>query len=264
MADGIQTTAFETYQGKADKIASAAGAKLEEDSEKALESFRTIVDKFYPKIDETSSLEMQAFVDLYEALRNVYDIAGVARDTKTQKTTENHLHDLTDIINGETAPNMEVAANAVNWLKHVVETNMEESDWHPSNTVHTTINGDHPEMVVKANKGYTPSKDASGNWGSPAPVSNGKTYKDPKDAEEMQGNSWGNIGGNEVWPSLSNPYIPKAEVPTMKGEKGVDKEGNENVYSDDNTWPKLENPMVPKAGIPRINNGKESDDIVSK
>ena len=69
-------------------------------------------------------------------------------------------------------------------------------------------------------------------------------------AEEARHRSWGNKGGKEVWPDLSNPNVPKAHNYTMKGAESVpddDQWGHESSE----TWPKLTNPYVPKGLIPK-------------
>jgi hypothetical protein len=82
---------------------------------------------------------------------------------------------------------------------------------------------------------------------------------------EARMKSWGNVGGNDIWPSLQNPYIPKQFGDfTMKGEPGVDKnwEGQHDAsWQSNDTWPSLQNPYSPKSDVPKINHGKEADSV---
>ncbi len=121
-------------------------------------------------------------------------------------------------------------------------------------------------MAKKAKQGYSPASDFSGNYGDSAPVSDGKKVGS---GDEMRNKSWSNIGGEDTFPSLKNPYIPKAsDTYTMKGEKGVDKDDDGIVHSaGSDTWPNLQNPYVPKgetAQSYKMNNGKDTDLVVDK
>jgi hypothetical protein len=97
------------------------------------------------------------------------------------------------------------------------------------------------------------------------------TYKGGKHSKEARSHSWGNVGGKDTFPSLSNPYVPKPFGDyTMKGEKGVDKDTfgqHHSTWQSGDTWPKLQNPYVPKAETPhsyKMNKGKEKDLVIDK
>jgi hypothetical protein len=79
-------------------------------------------------------------------------------------------------------------------------------------------------MNDKARHGYAPASDFSGDWGDSLPqISGDKVGYKGGAPEETRNRSWGNKGGNEVWPSLTNPYIKQGGDYTMKGEKNVSK-----------------------------------------
>jgi hypothetical protein len=123
-------------------------------------------------------------------------------------------------------------------------------------------------MAEKAKKGYTPSKDFSGDWGDTAPVSDGKSYRNGQ-AEKMRSSAWGNLGGEDTYPTLKNPYIPEPFGDyKIKGEKSIEDDSDLLGHvSNKDTWPELQNPYVPDSVTPqsyKMNHGKEKDLIVDK
>jgi hypothetical protein len=216
-------------------------------------------------------LEMQVFVDLYEAIREVHVIAGEEGNEELQSEAASYLDELAAVIKQEAEPTLELAADAADWLDTIVESNLESQAWNISNTPHITVTGDHPEMAKKARQSYSPASDFSANFNDPAPVSQGNWSmgKGGPEAQEMRNRSWGNESGSETYPSLQNPYVPKPfGTYTMKGEKGVDKASDATAqWSSGDTWPELQNPYVPKAETPqsyKMNKGKEADLVVDK
>ena len=268
MAEGILRTAHDAYVDRVAKITKLAGATVSENSEDVYEEFSKIVNEFYTHLDENTQLEMQAFDDLYEALRGVIAIAEEERNREVFEETANHLDNLLAIIEGESSPSLTVAENAASWLYDLIETNLGGMPWSVSNNTHISINGDHPELAKKANHGYTPSSDFSGDWGDAAPASDGQSYKSGH-AKEMRDNAWGNIGGNDTYPSLSNPYVPSSYGDyKIKGEKHIDSDSDQIAHrGGSDTWPNLQNPYVPNAENSqsyKMNQGKEQDLVVDK
>ncbi len=103
-----------------------------------------------------------------------------------------------------------------------------------------------------AKKGYSPAADGSGDWGSDNPVSDGKNYNG-KFSGELRNNGFSNIGGNDVYPSLSNPYIAKGADYKIKGEKEIDSDTDQLAHSGGNdTWPELKNVYVPSSVQPKM------------
>jgi hypothetical protein len=247
-----------------------AGVEPCTDCDDKYAQFAETVDQFYPSLDETEQLDMQVFVDLYEAIRQVHVLAGQEHNEMVQNESSAQLDTLGAVIRQEIEPTLEIAQDASDWLVDLVETNLEMGDWNVSNAPHQTVQGDHPDMAKKARQPYAPASDFTGNWGDAAPVSDGKNYRNGL-ADEMRNRSWSNIGSGETYPELSNPYIPKPfGTYTMKGDKGVDKSGAGDMLSqtsNKDTWPELQNPYVPKAVTPqsyKMKNGPDTDLVVDK
>ena len=54
-----------------------------------------------------------------------------------------------------------------------------------------------------------------------------------------------------MYPSLENPYVPKAEVPKIVGEKDVDSDSDQLAqWGSGETWPNLQNPYVKQSVTP--------------
>lgn len=270
MAEAILRTAFEAYSDRVEKIVSLAGAKLESSEDKYV-AFQNIVEKFYSFLDDNTKLEMQVYVDLYNTLVEVYKVANEEGNEFLMGEANSFLRELKEVVDQTEEPTLELAADVAAWLANLVETNLETADWKVSNAPHMTINGDNPQMAKNAQKPYQPNQDFSGNWGDPAPVSQGTPdYKSNKLADEMRGDAWGNWGNDDTWPALRNPYSKGADATwTMKGEKGADKDGDDDWsrWQGKDTWPALQNPYVPKAETPdsyKMNHGKEDDLVVDK
>ena len=265
MAEGILRRAFETYTDKVTRITKYAGEELTETEDK-FEAFQEVAGKFFARLDEQSKLQMNVYVDLYEALKKVYDITT---ENMVKAETTSHLNELAAIIRQEIEPNLKVAESAAEWLAQLIETNLGDAPWTVTNTTHQTVSGDHPRMAEIAKKGYSPAADFTGDWGDPAPVSDGKSYKGGL-ADEMRNRGFGNVSaGSDTWPELRNPYTPAPFGDyQMKGEPNVTQASDATAqWSSGDTWPALQNPYVPKAETPesyQMNKGKEEDLVVNK
>ena len=246
LAEGILRKAHSAYTERVESILKWAGsdAKVEEE-EDAYEKFQQVVAVFYPTLDESVIGEMQVFVDLYNAVRTVHAEAVQQEVGEVAQEAEDHLRDLLAIVTHEENIDLELAEDVAEWLYVLMETNLEMKPWNVSNTPHMTVSGDHPAMAQKAAQGYSPKGDFTGDWGDPAPVSDGKNYKGGL-AAKMRNQSYGNVGG-ETYPVLQNPYVPGAGDFTMKGEMGVDKDSGGLVFRKGQTWPELQNPYTPDA-----------------
>ena len=164
MAEGILRVAHEAYVDRVSKVMKMAGAEPCKDCDQ-YEQFEQVVSEFYPMLDESDMLEMQVFVDLYEAIREVHVIAGEAGNEELQVEAAEYLDDLAAVIKQESEPTLELAADAADWLDMIVETNLESQGWNVSNTPHITVTGDHPRMAQNARHSYAPASDFSGNFG---------------------------------------------------------------------------------------------------
>lgn len=274
MAEGILRKAHSAYTEKVNQILHLASAPKMQEGADAYAYFQSVAENFFPALDQKFGLERQVFSDLYESLNVVYAKANRRGDNAVKNEAAQYMNDLAVILEGKAKPELELAEEAAEFLSNLIETNLESGIWIVSNTPHMTVNGDHPDMATKASHGYAPSKDFSGNYGDPAPAigSDDMNYKGGKHSKQMRTNGWGQEGGNEVFPSLSNPYIPKPFGDyTMKGEKGVDKSNTGmSLDSSSDTWPNLKNPYVPKEGGAaggkghKMKNGKETDLVVDR
>jgi len=267
MAEGILRTAYDTYTDKVNDILKLSGSRLSEEAEDPYLDFSKTVADFYSHLEEASELEKQAFVDIYEALREVYQMAYEDENEVVQYETATHLDLLLPIIRNESVADLDVMEAASDWLKELLETNLETQAWNVSNKPHMTLNGDHPELANKARKSYSPASDFSGDWGDNAPASDGSSYRG-SEADEMRSGSWGNLGG-DTYPELSNPYVPKPFGDyKMKGEKSVEDDNDTLAYKGGNdTWPSLKNTVSPNAETPqsyKMNHGKEDDLVVDQ
>ncbi len=271
MAEAVLQRAFVAYNEKAQEVLHLAGTELVAEEDGYIQ-FRNVTESFYSKLDEKFGLEKQAFVDLYESLRTVYELSQKAKDSQTCREAAGYLNDLSDVLNGVSRPQLGLVEEAASYLSQVIESNLEMGVWNVSNTAYTTRAGEHPDMATKASKSYTPSKDFPGGWGdSGAAISSDDNTPSAKNAKEQRDNSWGNEGGSDCYPNLTNPYIPKSFGDyTMKGEKGVDKD-SANYHtnpSGSDTYPNLKNPYLPKEdGGPagkgyKMKNGPGTDLVV--
>lgn len=273
MAEGVLRKAFESFKERAAQVLHLASAPKCETNVDPYHHFQAVVSRFYPAIDEKFGLEKKMFEDLYESLEGIYKTADRRGNNELKSETASYLNELADILNGEAKPDVELAEEVATWLASLIETNLESGTWTVSNKPHITVSGDHPDMAKKASHSYAPSKDFTGDWGDELPMigQDSMTYKGGKHSKEARSHSWGNVGGKDTFPSLSNPYVPKPFGDyTMKGEKGVDKDTfgqHHSTWQSGDTWPKLQNPYVPKAETPqsyKMNKGKEKDLVIDK
>ena len=72
---------------------------------------------------------MQVFVDLYEALRSVHEIAKEEEETEIVSEVASILNDLFKVIQEEAAPSLELASEASAWLHDFVQANLVSEDW---------------------------------------------------------------------------------------------------------------------------------------
>tara|TARA_Y100000034_G_C6897519_1_gene414192 strand:+ start:1138 stop:3045 length:1908 start_codon:yes stop_codon:yes gene_type:complete len=246
LSEGILRKIHSSYTDRVDKILKLAGVEIKEE-EGAFEKFQEVVHKFYPSLDESVANEMQVFVDLYNSVRDIHEVASKAGDEIVAEEATGYLRDLYAVVSQDVESDLTLAEEVTLWLGLLIETNLETQTWNVNNKPHMTVSGDHPDMAKKAGQGYSPRADATGDWGDEAPVSDGKNYKGGL-ADEMRNRSWGNVGGSDVYPSVQNPYTPQPFGDyTMKGEKGVDKENTGFSLYRGQTWPELQNPYTPDA-----------------
>ncbi len=267
LAEGILRTATTAFTERVNRVAKLAGQQLDKD--KVYESFQGLVNKFYPSLDEQSALEMQVFVDLYNALVEVHTLARTEGNEALRSEANDMLRELHGVLNNNKEPTTELAAEVAGWLAGLVEANVPgaSDNWDVSNTPHQTTVGDHPRMNWAAQQHNAVASNYPGDWGGKLPVSDGKSYKGGLE-DQMRNNAWGNSNGEDTWPSLKNPYVPKPFGDyTMKGEKGADKDGDSDWsrWQSNDTWPNLQNPNVkPSPWEPNKYKMKSDNLIVDK
>lgn len=245
IAEGLLRTAHNAYSDRISKITTLAGATVCEDCEDKYVEFRDLTNKFYKYLDESASADLKVFEDLVEALESLKVLAEKLGDKEIVSEASDLIDECILVVNQEEEPDVQLAEFVANYLKSIYETNLGSEDWHDDMPTIST-NGEHPHLLNKARKSYSPAADLEDRSvvDTPAPVSDGKTIINDLD-DEMRDNGWGNVGGDHVYPSLNNPYIPDAMEFTMKGEKGVDKDGEDlGTNQGKDTWPNLQNPFA--------------------
>lgn len=276
MAEGILRRVHESYGDKVNQILSLANAPKNESEEDAYEHFKAVVEDFFPYVDHKTGVELKVFEDLYESLADIYNTARRRGHEALVSETAGMLNDIADVLNDEARPDVELAEEVAQWLQRFIESNVQgaSDSWNVSNMPHHTVSGDHPQMARNARVPAIAGTH-TGDWGDSAPMigQDNMSYKGGH-AQTARSSSWGNIGGNETFPSLRNPYIPKPFGDyTMKGEKGVDKDTfgqHHGSWQSGDTWPSLQNPYVPKeAGGTggqghKMKDGPETDLVVDK
>jgi hypothetical protein len=247
LSEGILRTIHENFVDRIAKITKLAGAVVNEESKDKYAEFKNIVENYYKQIDESVQLEMQAFIDVYEALRQVHELAKEENNEVVAEEASVHLDELLSIIKNESELCLDALGEAAEYLFDIVEESMPE-EWKLDHPV-VDASGEHPDLAKKAKKTQSPAE-MQGDTPSAHHTSDGKEY-DGAAAKELESDGWSNIGGDGIYPSLENPYVPSAEVPKIVGEKDVDSDSDQLAHWGDNdTWPNLQNPYVKQSVTP--------------
>ena len=230
------------------KIVRLAGGKINEEAEDKYAGFRNIADEFFKRLDEGAELEMQAFVDVYESLRKVHELAKEEGNDDVALETASHLDDLLAVITGKSEQDLEALEDAAEWLYDVAEAAQPE-DW-KTDAPHVTHDGEHPALKGKATKSQSPAE-MQGSTPENQHASEGKGA-DASVAKELGEEGWSNLGGEGVYPELDNPYVPKAETPKIHGEKDIDADSDQLAHwGSGETWPNLNNPYSKASVTPK-------------
>jgi len=247
LAEGILRTIHDNFVDRVSKIVKLAGAKINESAADKYAEFKNTVNAYYKSLDESSALEMQAFVDVYEALRQVHELAKEENNEVVAEETATHLDELLPIVKNESDLSLEVLAEAAEWLYDIVEGTMGE-EWKTNEPV-VSAEGEHPEVAKKGKHSQSPA-DMEGNTPEQHHTSDGKEVQGDA-AKELAAGGWSNLGGEGVYPSLDNPYVPKAGDYKIAGEKDVDSDSDQLAqWGDNETWPNLQNPYVKDSAAP--------------
>jgi hypothetical protein len=241
LAEALIRTVHENYVDTVSKIVKLAGSKINEKAADKYAEFKTVAEAYYSRLDEQSALEMQAFVDVYEALRQIHEVAKQEEDSDLAEFASMYLDELLPIVSGKEEMDLDTLGEAAEWLYDVVEASNPEN-WEVDSPV-VRYDGEHPDLLKKGRHSQSPA-DMQGNTPTQHHVSDGKEVQGSA-AKELANDGWSNIGGEGVYPSLENPYVPGAQVPKIVGEKDVDSDSDQLAHWGDNdTWPNLQNPYV--------------------
>lgn len=248
LAEAILRTIHENYLDTVAKIVRIAGAKVNESANDAYAEFKRVAEELFARLDEQAGLEMQAFVDVYEAIRQIHEAAKAEENADIAEMASEHLEGLLPIVTGKVDTDLDVLGEAAEWLYDIVEASAPEA-WTPETPV-VKDNGEHPDLAKKGKHSQSPA-DMEGSTPEQHHTSDGKDYSGAA-AKELAGDGWSNIGGEGVYPSLDNPYVPKSEVPKIVGEKDVDSDSDQLAHwGDSDTWPNLQNPYSKASVTPK-------------
>lgn len=232
MAEGILRTVHAAYVDRVASVMKLAGVEINEGAQDKYAQFKSTVDSYYAQLDEQTKLEKKIFIDLYEALRQIHVEASEVANRKIIEEVSSHLNELLAIISEKVEPSLEVAKSATEWLKAVVETNLDTQKWEVPTPV-ISANGDNPAVTANAKKSYAPATDAEG---ANAEVSSSDGKKVAKAEAGLADED-----GKDVYPNLSNSFVPAEKAAKGETEEGLADEDGKDVY------PNLSNPFVPKA-----------------
>lgn len=245
ISEALLRTVCENYVDTTDKIIRLSGASINEDASDKYNEFKTIAEKLYNKLDEQAELEMQAFVDVYEAIRQIHEVAKEEKNENLAYVASEYLNGLLPIVTGKSNIDFEFLGEAAEWLYDIVEASAPES-WNAESPV-VKYDGEHPDLLKKGRHSQSPA-DVQGSTPEQHHVSDGKDCSGDA-AKELANDGWSNIGGEGVYPSLENPYILNSQLPKIVGEKDVDSDSEQLAHwGDSETWPNLQNPYV-KPGV---------------
>jgi BMFP domain-containing protein YqiC len=234
LAEGILRTIHENFVDRVAKIVKLAGSRINEEAADKYAEFKAIAESFYKKLDESKTLEMQAFVDVYEALRQVHQLAKEENNEIVAEEAAAQLDSLLPIIKGEAELSADVLGEAAETLYDIVESTMPE-EWKVSDPV-VSADGQHPDLAKKGKTSQSPAE----------------MQGTASDASELENDGWSNLGGEGVYPELDNPYVPKAGEYKIANEKSVDSDSGQLAHwGDADTWPNLQNPYSKASVTPK-------------
>ncbi len=242
LAEGVLRTAFDNYKDKVNGIYKLANVFESGD----YDHFRAVSEALYDKLDEVRHAQETALTDLYKAVNEVANVADRHADSTTKHEIGSCLAALENALRGNSNNTLEVMEEAALMIKGAAETNLPMSGtWNVSDKVEDTITGEVPVLSKYAKEDGHPGKYSS----TKAPyVSDGKTYK--KQGVDDMKSGYLTMDEKDVYPHVSNPYVPKAGDFKIHGEKTIDGDSDQLAHDGGNdTWPSLKNPYIPSNGM---------------
>jgi hypothetical protein len=241
IAEGVLRTAFDNYKDKVNGIYKLANVFESGD----YDHFKLVSEALYDKLDEVRHAEETALSDLYKAVNEVASVAERHGDSTTKHEIGTILAGIENAIRTN-ADSVAVMEEAALLLKGTAETNLPMSGtWNVSDKVEDTITGEVPVLSKYAKEDGFPGKYAS----TKAPfVSDGKNYR--KQGVDDLKSGYLTMNDKDVYPNVSNPYVPKAGDFKIHGEKTIDGDSDQLAHDGGNdTWPSLKNPYIPSNGM---------------
>jgi predicted hydrocarbon binding protein len=253
MAEAILRTAHNTHVEKVQKIAKFAGATHDvsptcESCDDAYLEFQMLVDDYFLKLDETTESELQVVADIYRAMHEIHRMSLESGDEMTKSHAESFLSECASMLNKESVIDLAVIEEMTHYLADFLESNMPMASadgWDATNSnVHHTMNGAHPHLDWIAKQTDATASKYNGDFDGISPTSDGKIYSKALSAE-LKDHGWGNMGDDNTYPSLSNPYNLKNADYKMKEKSVIDDNEDWGLWQSEDTWPNLKNPYVP-------------------
>lgn len=247
LAEGVLRTCYDNYKDKVNQIFKLADM-FESDS---YEGFKRASEVMIEKLDEVANTEKMAFEDTYKALNSLAGLAEHFGDASIKHEIAGYMGDIENALTGKKAFDLDVLEEAAAMLKAAANLPM-SGDWHVSDKVGHTVTGDVEAIAKYAKIDGTPGKYASTR--SPF-VSDGKSY-DKQGVEDLK-QGYLTQDGNDVYPNVKNPYVPKAGDFKIHGEKAIESDSDVLGHDDGpDTWDKLKNPYIPANGMTLANSFK--------
>ena len=247
LAEGVLRTCYDNYKDKVNQIFKLADM-FESDS---YEGFKRASEVMIEKLDEVANTEKMAFEDTYKALNSLAGLAEHFGDASIKHEIAGYMGDIENALTGKKAFDIDVLEEAAAMLKAAANLPM-SGDWNVSDKVGTTVTGDVEGLGKLSKIDGTPGKYASTR--SPF-VSDGKSY-DKQGVEDLK-QGYLTQDGNDVYPNVKNPYVPKAGDFKIHGEKAIESDSDVLGHDDGpDTWDKLKNPYIPANGMTLANSFK--------
>lgn len=238
LADGILRTAHKAFSENVCKIYEAAGRNPVVDD---YNDFVNLSEKVLPMIDAQEGKFMQVFSDLYRGLTEVYRAAQSAGDSATTAEAGSLLADVEEVLSKKQPASMRVALESALYLQTLAESaDMDGDTWHVAKP-HVSLVGDNPAIHKYAAVNGSPGAH-TGPFKS-SPVSDGKSVSAHVEDHYTA------MKGSEVYPNVSNPYVPKAGDFKIHGEKAIENDKDYTGMSGADVLPNLKNPYIPDHGM---------------